>query len=81
MWVVTTSVTSEVIGMNNIDWKIRYSREVEESIRKYTELNKTQPVTVRQMTKEEYDNAFGTKPESCHKLKRRDVDDKNENQA
>lgn len=50
-------------------WKARYMSEVESSIEHYTWLNSKQPVYTRQMTKEEYDEAFGAKRESCHKLK------------
>ncbi len=50
-------------------WKQRYAQEVERSINYYNELNLRQPVHTRKMTQEEFEAAFGEKPESCHKLK------------
>lgn len=46
-----------------------YAREVERSIKYYNMINQNQPVHTRQMTCEEFENAFGKKTESCHKLK------------
>lgn len=46
-----------------------YAKEVERSINYYNVLNQNQPAHTRQMTKEEFEDAFGKKPESCHKLK------------
>ena len=50
-------------------WRKAYTQEVERSIKYYNELNQNQPVHTRQMTHEEVEDAFGKKPESCHKLK------------
>lgn len=50
-------------------WKQQYAQQVERSINYYNELNLIQPVHTRKMTKKEYDEAFGTKTESCHILK------------
>lgn len=50
-------------------WKQRYAQEVERSINYYNELNSRQPVHTRKMTHEEFEEAFGEKPGSCHKLK------------
>lgn len=50
-------------------WRKAYTQEVERSIKYYNELNQNQPVHTRQMTHEEFEDAFGKKPESCHKLK------------
>lgn len=53
----------------NASWKRHYSNEVERSIRLCNEFNRNQPCKTRPMTKEEYEEAFGEKRESCHKLK------------
>lgn len=53
----------------NYLWSKHYAQEVERSINYYNKLNQKQPVHTRQMTHEEFEDAFGTKPESCHKLK------------
>lgn len=50
-------------------WRKAYTQEVERSIKYYNELNQNQPVHTRQMTYEEFEDVFGKKPESCHKLK------------
>lgn len=53
----------------NYLWSKHYAQEVERSIKYYNELNQNQPVHTRQMTHEEFEDVFGKKPESCHKLK------------
>lgn len=50
-------------------FKKAYEKEVERSINYYNYLNQNQPVHTRQMTSKEFEDAFGKKPESCHKLK------------
>lgn len=50
-------------------WEKHYADEVERNILCANAINRTQPVKTRPMTPEEYDEAFGEKHESCHKLK------------
>ncbi len=50
-------------------WYEGYSREVEKSIAEANAFNNNQVWTTRKMTKEEYDEVFGEKPISCHKLR------------
>lgn len=53
----------------NYLWSKHYAQEVERSIKYYNKLNQNQPVHTRQTTHEEFEDTFGKKPESCHKLK------------
>lgn len=50
-------------------WQEGYYREVEKSIAFAENFNSKQKCKTRQMTKEEYDEVFGEKPVSCHRLK------------
>lgn len=50
-------------------WRERYRLEVERSIQAANKYNQSQEWTTRPMTAEEYKEAFGTKTESCHRLK------------
>lgn len=55
--------------MNEQAWKERYAREVENNIRRAEQINASAPVKTRQMTSEEYEEYFGKKPESVHRLR------------
>lgn len=51
-------------------WKERYNQECEYIIKKYTEINNSQPVTVRYVDEEEMNEYFSDLNKSnCHKLK------------
>lgn len=51
------------------NWRSRYSAEVRQSVLAAERYNTNQKWLTRPMTKEEYEEAFGEKPESCHRLK------------
>lgn len=51
------------------NWKQQYADEVRRNILEYEERNKNAKTVTRKMTEEEYQDAFGKKRESCHKLK------------
>lgn len=51
------------------NWKQQYADEVRRNTLEYEERNKNAKIITRKMTEEEYQDAFGEKRESCHKLK------------
>lgn len=61
----------------NSHWREFYSAEVEKSIKTANEFNAHAECRTRQMTPEEYENVFGAKRESCHKLKIKNRSDAN----
>ena len=51
------------------NWRQRYANELLKNTIEYEKKNEQAAVTTRTMTAEEFQEAFGQKRESCHKLK------------